>query len=134
MIRYKVIKATRRLRILFGGFTEMEEKHKLFQFQRPLTPEQIAGRLMAGGYYYNHISTTFRRQIYTVRKILDLRYQRHLRFYSNLWVTGHVELIPEFYPLEHLDGEELRALTKEEIEELRSYLCSDTPNKLAQLD
>lgn len=122
MIRYKVIKATRRLRILFGGFSEMEEGHKLFQLPKPLTPEQIAGRLMPSHYYYNALSTTYKKQVYTVRKLVDLNHQYHLRFYSDGWVSGHYELRPDSHPLEHLDGCELRSLLPDEIEEIRQVL------------
>ena len=119
---YRIIKFTRAIRIFFGGFSKMEEKHKLFQLSQPPIVKEIAERLQAYGYYYNTLSTTYRKQIYTVRKLVDLDHQYHLRFYSDGWVSGHYELRPDSHPMEHLDGVELRSLTPEEKEQTREYL------------
>lgn len=122
VMRYTIIKATRRLRILFGGFKEIEEQHKLFQLPKPPSAERIAGRLMAYRYYYNTLSTTYRKQVYTARKLVDLDHQVHVRAYSDGWVSAHYELRPDSHPLEHLDGEELRSLNEQEKEELWNIL------------
>lgn len=100
----------------------MEEKHKLFQLAEPLTPPRLALKLLPYSYYYNPYSTTYRKQIYTVRKLVDLDHQIHLRFYSDGWVSGHYELRPDSHPLEHLDGVELRPLKLSEIDELKQGL------------
>ncbi len=99
----------------------MEEKHKLFRLTEALKPEQIAEKLMTYGYFYNAVSTTHRKQIYTVRKLVDLDHQYHLRFYEDGWVTGHYELQP-IHPLDHLDGVALRALNVEEIATIKAEL------------
>jgi len=122
MRHYKLIKATRRIRILFGGFSAMEEKHKLFRITLPLTPREITKKLQKHGYYYNALSTTYLKQIWTVRKLVDQDHQYHLRFYSNGWVSGHYELRPDSHPLEHLGGMELRSLNKVELNAIRGYL------------
>lgn len=114
MWRYKLIKLTRAIRIFFGGYKAMEEKHKLFRLPEALTPREIAERFMPHQYYYNVASSTYRKQIYTVRRLVDLDHQYHLRFYSNGWVSGHYELRPEAHPLEHLGGVDLRSLTDRE--------------------
>ena len=127
MWRYKLIKATRRIRILLGGFKEMEEQHKLFQLeQKFVDPKFISYTLLDHGYFYNTLSTTFNRQIYTARKLKDSDYQIHLRFYSNGWVSGHFELRPDSHPLEHLAGIHLRPLYQSEREELKSILLGET--------
>ncbi len=127
MWRYKLIKATRRIRILLGGFKEMEEEYKLFQLeQKFVDPKFISYTLLDHSYFYNTLSTTFNRQIYTARKLKDSDYQIHLRFYSNGWVSGHSELRPDSHPLEHLDGIHLHPLYHSEREELKSILLGET--------
>jgi len=123
---FKLVKLTRAIRIFFGGYKGMEEKHKLFQLTKPryysLTPREIYRRLIPEGYQYNTISTTYKKQIFTVRKLTDLDHQIHLRFYSNGWVSGHYELQPDQWPLYHLQGKNLRPLTPSQSEEIRSIL------------
>jgi len=121
-LRYQLIKMTRRIRILLGGYRSMEEKHKLFQIPDILAHPVIIAKMLEGhSYYYNCLSTTYRKQIYTVRKLVDINHQYHLRFYKDGWVSGHYELRPE-HPLEHLDGVELRSLNEQEKEELWKIL------------
>ena len=119
---FKLVKWTRTIRIFFGGYKAMEEKHKLFLRPKPLTPEQIYSLLIPHCYQYNHISTTYKKQIFTVRKLTSTEYQIHLRFYSDGWVSGHYELQPEQYPLGHLWGVDLRQLNKGEILVIREQL------------
>ena len=127
MWRYKLIKAARRIRILLGGFKQMEEEHKLFTLpKRFVDPKYISYTLLDHGYFYNTLSTTFNKQIYTVRQLIDTDYQIHLRFYSTGWVSGHFELRPDSHPLEHLDGIHLRPLYRTEREELKSILLGET--------
>ena len=122
MIRYKIIKATRRLRILFGGYKSMERKHYLFTLSKVLTPQEISERLWKDGWGYNTLSTTHKGQIFTVRKVVPPRYQYHLRFYKDGAVSGHFEVDPIQFPLEHLDGVDLRGLNEEETSEIKSQL------------
>ena len=120
---FKLEKWTRAIRIFFGGYKVMEEKHKLFQLPMPLAlPMEVYWRLIPYCYQYNTMSTTYRKQIFTVRKLVDLSYQIHLRFYSDGWVSGHYEFQPDMCPVEHLRGVALRSLTDEETEEIRSIL------------
>ena len=119
---FKLVKLTRAIRIFFGGYKAMEEKHKLFQLPKPLTPREIYRRLIPECYQYNAMSTTFKRQIFTARKLTDLSHQIHLRFYSNGWVSGHYELQPDQWPLAHLRGRGLRPLNKGEISWLKTLL------------
>jgi len=83
--------------------------------------EQLANKLRGGRYYYNDFSTTYKGQVYTVRKLLDLDHQIHLRIYKDGTVTGHYELRPE-HATEHLKGIELRKLEPAEIEEVRGLV------------
>ena len=119
---FRVVKWTRAVRILFGGYTKMEEKHKLFELPYPFTPREIYKRLLDDGYQYNTLSSTYKKQIFTVRKLIDLDHQIHLRFYSDRWVSGHYELQGDQWPVEHLQGKDLRALNKDEIFKLRGQL------------
>ncbi|MBA7582603.1 hypothetical protein ES708_24535 [subsurface metagenome] len=121
---FKLVKWSRALRILFGGYKEVEEKHKLFQLPKLLTPREISYKLIGGGYQYNALSTTYRHQIWTVRKLTDVDHQIHLRFYSDpdQWVSGHSELQPEMWPAEHLRGKELRPLNEGEVFKLKGEL------------
>ncbi|KKN87086.1 hypothetical protein LCGC14_0263560 [marine sediment metagenome] len=121
-MRYKIIRWTRQLRIWLGGRKQMEEKHYMFTLPRPLTPEEIWGRLWKHGWGYNTISHAFGGQIFTARKLVPPRHQFHLRFYKNGDVSGHFEVDPVQFLLEHTDGVDLRALTPEERGEIRSIL------------
>ena len=100
----------------------MEEKHKLFQLPKPLTPREIYRRLIDDCYQYNTMSTTYKKQIFTVRKLTDLDHQIHLRFYSDGWVSGHSELQPDQWPIAHLRGRDLRPLSQLEIIRLKVQL------------
>lgn len=119
---FKLVKLTRAIRVFFGGYTAMEEKHKLFQLPKPFTPRQIHDRLLDDCYQYNTLSTTFKKQIFTVRKLTDIDHQIHLRFYSNNWVSGHYELQPDQWPVQHLQGRDLRPLSEGEVFKLRGQL------------
>lgn len=125
-MRYKLIKLARRILILLGGYKEMEDKHKLFRFFDPTTttvqPQLLGEVLREHRFYYNTLSTTYRKQLYTVRRLIDYDHQIHLRFYEDGWVSGHYELRPDAHPLEHLDGVELRALRSGEQDELKTIL------------
>ena len=121
---FKLVKLTRAIRIFFGGYKGMEEKHKLFQLDQPITPRRIYRRLIPHGYQYNTMSTTYKKQIFTVRKLIDVDHQMHLRFYSDGWVSGHYEIQPDQSPTAHLKGKNLRSLTPEEVEEIRSILTN----------
>lgn len=89
---FRLVTLTRAVRIAFGGYKEMEEEHKLFQMPQPLTPREISRILIDDCYKYSALSTTYKKQIWTVRKLTDIDHQIHLRFYSDGWVTGHYEL------------------------------------------
>lgn len=121
-LKYKLIRWTRQLRVWLAGNKEFEEKHRLFVLRHPLTPEQIADRLRPLRYYYNELSTTYKGQIYTVRKIVDYDHQIHLRFRKDGLVSGHYELRPEIHALEHLFGEELGFVTRLERREIQAAL------------
>lgn len=122
MMRFTIIRWTRQLRIWFGGRKGMEAKHYLFTLPERLTPEQIFERLWRHGWGYNVMSHTFSQQIFTVRKPVPPRHQYHLRFYKNGSVSGHFEVDPVQFALEHLDGVDLRPLNEEEILKLRGQL------------
>lgn len=121
-MRFKIIRWTRQLRIWLGGGKAMEAKHYLFTLPEPLTPEQIWDRLWPYGWGYNAMSHTYYGQIFTVRKQVPPRHQYHLRFYLGGKVSGHYEIDPVQFLLEHLDGVELRSLTEKEILVIREQL------------
>ncbi|GAI70967.1 unnamed protein product [marine sediment metagenome] len=119
---FRLVKWSRAVRIFFGGYTKMEEKHKLFQLPHMLSPRQIYYTLIDDCYQYNSLSSIYKKQIFTVRKLTDIDHQIHLRFYSDRWVSGHYELAPEMWPAQHLKGEDLRALNEGEIFKLKGQL------------
>jgi len=119
---FKLVKVTRAIRIALGGYKAMEEKHKLFQLSKPLKPWEIYRRLIGDCYQYNTMSATFKKQIFTVRKLTDTDHQIHLRFYSNGWVSGHSEICPESSPTDHLKGKDLRPLDDGEIFKIKGQL------------
>lgn len=119
---FKLVKLTRAIRIALGGYKAMEEKHKLFQLSPPLSTRQIYKRLIPHCYQYNTMSTTYRKQIFTVRKLIDINHQIHIRFYNDGWVTGHHELQPEMWPKAHLQGRDLRPLNEGEIFKIKGQL------------
>ena len=100
----------------------MEKKHYLFTLPKPLSAEEVWSRLWVSGWGYNVLSTTYRGQIYTMRKVVPPRHQYHLRFYKNGNVSGHFEVDNLQFPLEHLDGVDLRPLSSEEKEALKAEL------------
>lgn len=120
---FRLVKWTRAIRIFFGGYKAMEEKHKLFRLDDTLPPRQIYQRLIPAGYQYNTMSTTYKEQIFTVRKLTDIDHQIHLRFYSDGWVSGHYELQPEQWPAQHLQGKDLRSLYDNEALEIKRLLA-----------
>ena len=122
MLRYKLVRWTRQIRIFLGGGKEMEKKHYLFTLPKPLTPEEIWGKLWVSGWGYNSLSQTYKRQIYTMRKPVPPRHQYHIRFYKNGDVSGHFEVDNLQFPLEHLDGVELRRFSNAEIAALKAEL------------
>ncbi len=119
---FKLVKATRAIRIFFGGYKGMEAKHRLFQLSKLLTPREISRILIGDCYQYNALSTTYRHQIWTIRKLTDVDHQIHLRFYSDRWVSGHYELQPEMWPVPHLEGRDLRPLNEGEVFKLKGQL------------
>ena len=121
-ILFKLVKATRAIRIALGGYKSIEEKHKLFRLPKPLTAREIYDRLIDDCYQYNAMSTTYKKQTFTVRKLTDIDHQLHLRFYSDGWVSGHFELQPDQWPLEHLRGKHLRPLNEGEIFKIKGQL------------
>ena len=122
MLRYKLVRWTRQVRIFFGGGKEMEQKHYLFTLPKLLTPAEIWDKLWPSGWDYNTLSQTYKGQIYTMLKFISPRHQYHLRFYKNGDVSGHFEVDNLQFPLEHLDGVDLRRLNAEEIAELKTEL------------
>ena len=122
MLRYRLVRLTRQIRIFFGGGKEMEQKHYLFTLPRLLTPVEIWDKLWPSGWGYNTFSQTYKGQIYTMRKVVSPRHQYHLRFYKNGDVSGHFEVDNLQFPLEHLDGVDLRRLNDEEIAALKVEL------------
>lgn len=118
---FKLVKWSRAIRIFFGRYTAMETKHYLFTVS-PLNAQQIYAKVIPDGWQWNALSTTYKRQVFTVRKLSDIMHQWHIRFYSGGEVSGHWELIPEMFPVEHLQGKELRNLTPEEKEHLWELL------------
>ena len=125
MFRYKLVRWTRQIRIFFGGGKEIEQKHYLFTLPKPLTPEEIWQKLWLFGWGYNALSQTYKGQIYTMRRVVPPRHQYHLRFYKNGDVSGHFEVDNLQFPLEHLDGVDLRPLNNEEIAALKKELGVD---------
>ena len=102
------------------GIKSEPKAFELFKSSIP-SVEWLASKLRSRGYYYNDLSTTYRGQIYTVRKLIDLDHQLHLRIYRDGMVTGHYELRTEHIS-EHLKGVELRQLTSVEIKEVEVTL------------
>ena len=101
------------------GFKKEPAEFNLFT-TNIVSVEWLASKLRSKGYYYNDFSTTYLGQLYTVRKLLDLDHQYHLRVYPDR-ITGHYELRPE-HASEHLKGIELRRLHPFEIEELKEAI------------
>ena len=108
----------------FLGLVKEPEQWRLFR--TPLTKvEDIAPRLDYFDYYQNLLSTTYRGQIYTARKLIDENFQIHIRINRDGWVTGHYELQP-IHHLAHLLGVKLRKLHQPEITQLRGILIPET--------
>jgi len=123
---YCLVKWSRRIRILLGGYKSYEEQHWLFNLTGKMPIEEIRRRLIPLCYQYNAFSSTYLGQVWTCRKLdKDNIHQYHLRFYHNhksTIVTGHWELDPLLFPLEHLKGVDLKCLTISEIQSLKLAL------------
>lgn len=98
------------------GFKREPEEFNLLR-TNITSVEHLAEQLRTARYYYNDYSTTYKGQVYTVRKLVDLDHQIHLRCYKTGMLTGHYELRPE-HSTEHLRGIELRQLYPVEREEV----------------
>ena len=71
---FRLVKWSRAIRIFFGRYTAMEEKHKMFRLPKPFHPRWIYKMLIDDCYQYNTLSSTYKKQIFTVRKLgKDLR-------------------------------------------------------------
>ena len=57
-----------------------------------------------------------------MRKVVPPRHQYHLRFYKNGDVSGHFEVGNLQFPLEHIDGVDLRPFNDEETATLKAEL------------
>ncbi len=112
---YKLTRWTRQLRIWLGGNRDREERFKLFQLLPRIGDIDFRRKLIPLMYQENLFSHTFKDQIATVRKLSeDGKHQYHLRLYSDGWITGHYEMDYYMYQKEHLDGKDLRKLTRKE--------------------
>jgi len=112
---FRVLRWLNRLLTYLSGNKNWDEQFKLFQVNPDLTVEEVYERLIPLCYQYNYLGATNRNQILQVRKLIDKRHQIHLRLYTSDWLTGHFEVQPDFDPRAHLKGEDLRALTPEEV-------------------
>lgn len=119
---FKLIKLIRVIKTWFTGNKPWEEMFKLFKLDGHLSPEQLCERLIPYCYQYNYMGACYHHQIFQARRLVDSKYQIHLRFYKSGWITGHYELQPEVDLLGHLWGEDLRELTFEEKREIRHAL------------
>ncbi len=121
---YKLIRWSRQLRIILGGNKDREERFELFEVSLHIL--DFRRKLIPLGYQENLFSHTFKHQIFTVRKLdKDGKHQYHLRLYDDngrMIVTGHWERDYFVSQKEHMDGKDLRKLTKKEITELRRVL------------
>ena len=124
---FKVVKWSRAVRILLGGYTAMEEKQYMYDLPRLLSVTEIRKALIPLCYQYNAFSTTYKKQIWTCRRLdPDGLHQYHLRFYAvndSIRVSGHWELDPLIEPILHLKGVGLRKLSENEINEIWGVLC-----------
>ena len=112
---YKLLRWSRQLRIILSGNKDREERFKLFQLLPRIGDIDFRWKLIGLGYQENLFSHTFKDQIATVRKLSeDGKHQYHLRLYSDGWITGHYEMDYYMYQKEHLDGKDLRKLTRKE--------------------
>ena len=115
---FELIRWTRRIREFLWGHKEERHELRIFQLGHFLI-EDIEPNLRKCRYYYNTYATTYKRQIYTARKLIDKDFQIHIRFFSDGWVSGHYELRPEIHPLEHAHGVEFRLLSQGEVKEIK---------------
>lgn len=126
MFLFKLVKWTRALRIFFGGYTTMEERHFLFDLSKLLALSDIRKALIPLAYQYNFLSTTYKKQVWTCCRLdPDGIHQWHLRFYhfnGIIKVTGHWEVDPLISPSQHLAGIDLRRLTLPEKKEIWNAL------------
>ena len=112
---YRLLRWSRQIRIWLGGNKGREERFKLFQILPRIGDIDFRRKLIPLMYQENLFSHTFKDQIATVRKLSeDGKHQYHLRLYSDGWVTGHYEMDYYMYQKEHLDGKDLRKLTRKE--------------------
>ena len=120
---YRLLRWTRQLRIFFGGNKEREERFRILEIHPRIGNLDFRRKLIPLGYQENLFSHTYRGQIATVRKLdKDGKHQYHLRYYQDGEVTAHHEYDYFIYQGQHMDGKDLRKLTKKEITEIRGAL------------
>ncbi len=124
---FRLVKWSRAIRIFFGGYTKMEEKHYMYDLPKLVTVTNIRKALIPLCFQYNAFSSTYKKQIWTCRRLdPDGLHQYHLRFYSVndiIRVSGHWELDPLIEPILHLKGVDLRKLSENEVNEIWGVLC-----------
>ena len=115
---YIIIKLTRRIRCFLTGNHDWDSHYYLFHVDGRLPVGEIRRRLIPLCYQYNPFSATYRGQIWTVRRLdQDGIHQYHLRFYyenGRTRVSGHYEMDPTIFPLQHFQGLDLRQLEEQE--------------------
>ncbi len=112
---FKLLRWSRQLRIWLSGNKDREERFKLFQVLPRIGSLDFRRKLITLGYQENLFSHTFKGQIFTVRKLdEDGKHQYHLRFYSDGFCTGHHEYDYFLYQKQHMNGKDLRKLTRKE--------------------
>ncbi len=126
---FRLVRWSRAVRIFFGGYTKMEEKHYMYDLPQLLHVDDIRKALIPLCFQYNAFSSTYKKQIWTCRRLdPDGVHQYHLRFYlldgikGIMKVSGHWEIDPLISPSQHLAGQDLRALTEEEKDEIWNAL------------
>jgi len=121
---YNLVRFTRQFRIFFCGLQERREDFYICHIPIPVDIKPLYDTLARNCHQYNYMSTTYRKQVFTTRKVLDADYQIHLRFYCDGVVTGHYELQPEEDVISHCRGIECRPLNDVEKEEVILILSS----------
>ena len=97
------------------------EREPYPEFKTNMLPEAIYNNLIPFSFQVNYISYQDKDEILNLRKLYGER-QIHLRLFEDYEIRLHDEWNYEFYPIGHLDGESLKPVDRQTVEQLREIL------------
>lgn len=97
------------------------ERQRYLEFITNQDPDDVYGTMISFGWQWNYLAYHDRGEVLNLRKLYGMR-QLHFRLFEDGEVRMHDEFNAEFYPLQHLSGEEVKQVDRATVEQLREML------------